>query len=334
MELGATGRIDRDGLRALRDEIDQVRRAGIMAQQVVRLAGGEIQMQREHVNLSSLTLECLNQRAKEFELRGAEVHHTLAHASVVCDPSLCYSLVQTLLDWSLQHARSRIDLRVDIKSWPARARIACGFSGGHLESHGGLVTPVAEAVARRLNSVAWRLLEEIAQVQGLVLHRQDSSERTLVVIEFPETLASTAEGLQGLEADEPVLPSDGSRPLAGRHVLLLAPQLEVRNRVRDALQDMGLTLEVVASLAQVGKTGSSGLPHAVVYEASIRGAQFDIWRQRLVSQMPTTAFICIDDGERAFDVIKSGDIEQARVSRTAISTALPAALLFELTRRA
>ena len=54
VELAATGRIDRSGLRALRDEVDGARRAGIMGQQWARL-GADVPRTRERMDLTADT---------------------------------------------------------------------------------------------------------------------------------------------------------------------------------------------------------------------------------------------------------------------------------------
>ena len=125
--LAATGRIDRDSLRSLREEIDLARRAGIMGQQVVRLGNGRVQLARERLDLSGLLRDALLQRSREIDARGIEVRQVFAAAEVMSDATLLFSLLQTLLDWTFEHAVSRIDIKLDLKSWPSHARITIGY---------------------------------------------------------------------------------------------------------------------------------------------------------------------------------------------------------------
>ena len=106
--LTATGKIDRAGLRALREEIDRARRAGIMGQQVVRLGNGRVQLANERLDLTSLLREALRQRGREIDARGIEVRQVFAAAEVMSDTTLLFSLLQTTLDWSFEHAVSLI----------------------------------------------------------------------------------------------------------------------------------------------------------------------------------------------------------------------------------
>ncbi|HET8869827.1 MAG TPA: hypothetical protein VFM48_05240, partial [Aquabacterium sp.] len=50
--LMTTGRIDRAGLRALRQEVEQARQAGIWSQQIARLASGRVRQSLEQVHLT------------------------------------------------------------------------------------------------------------------------------------------------------------------------------------------------------------------------------------------------------------------------------------------
>ena len=73
LDLTSSGRIDSSGLRALRDEIEQARRAGIIGQQLVRLTQEDLKLQRERLDLTHLLRDLLQQRAREIEARGTEV---------------------------------------------------------------------------------------------------------------------------------------------------------------------------------------------------------------------------------------------------------------------
>jgi hypothetical protein len=125
--LCATGRIDREGLRRLRGEIDSARRAGIIGQQVVRLSSGRIKVAREQIDLTALLREALLMRGREISARSLEVRQELAQAHVKSDATLLFSLLETLLDWCFAHTVSRVDLRLDVEGWPAQARLSGGF---------------------------------------------------------------------------------------------------------------------------------------------------------------------------------------------------------------
>lgn len=332
--LAATGRIDRDSLRALRDEIDLARRAGIMGQQVVRLGNGRVQLARERLDLSGLLRDALLQRAREIDARGIEVRQVFAAAEVMSDATLLFSLLQTLLDWTFEHAVSRIDIKLDVKSWPSHARINIGYlhqPPDEVAPAPKTGTPMREA---KLDTMSWRLLQQTAAVLGLQMQRKDSPGKTELTLEFPDTLAAR---LPGLDSVDPAIASAGtmahnSQPLAGRHVIVLAARREVRNVVREALRPMGLMVDFVASVDEAREFCADGLPHALIYEASLASGAFERLRDEMLGEVPNLPFIRIAEQGKAFEVLNLGGRQFASVGRDAIIEALPSALMFELSR--
>jgi CheY-like chemotaxis protein len=330
--LSATGRIDRGSLRALREEIDLARRAGIMGQQVVRLGNGHVQLSSERLDLTALLREALRQRGREIDARGIEVRQQFAPAEVMSDATLLFSLLQTMLDWSFEHAVSRIDLKLDVKSWPAHARVGVGFSHRPADEIDTASGPLQPAEETAINTMSWRLLQQTAAVLGLLLQRIDNPGKTELTLEFPDTLAPRLPGLASLEPVERATQSHNSQPLAGRHVLVLASRREVRNVVREALRPMGLMIDFVTSVEEAQELCADGLPHAVIYEASLGGERFERLRGEMLAEVPNLAFIQLAEQGKAFEVLNVGGRQFASVGRDAIIESLPAALLFELSR--
>ncbi len=325
--LAATGRIDKAGLRLLREELEQARRAGIVGQQLARLSNGQVQLANERLDLTGLLREALRLRGREIEARGIEVRQLFAAVEVMSDATLLFSLLETLLDWSFAHAISRIDLQIDIQNWPAHGRLASSFAHRPADEAEEPATPAAA-----LDSMDWRLLQQTATVLGLALRRRDSATRTEVLIEFTETLPPRLFDSAAGEAEDVTTQAHNSQPLAGRHVVVLAARREVRNVVRDALRPMGLMIDFVTTLDEAQQLFAGGLPHAVVYEASLGGDRFERLRTELRAEVPGLAFIQIAEQGRAFEVLNLGGRQFASVGRDAIIESLPAALLFELSR--
>ena len=101
--LEASGQVDGETLRLLRDEIELARRAGIMGQQVVRLSNGRVHLANERLDLTALLHEVLRQRGREIEQRGIEVRQIFAPALVKSDATLLFSLLQTVPDCTYEH---------------------------------------------------------------------------------------------------------------------------------------------------------------------------------------------------------------------------------------
>ncbi|MFN9745058.1 MAG: hypothetical protein ACK57B_05390 [Betaproteobacteria bacterium] len=332
--LAATGKIDRAGLRALRDEIDRARRAGIMGQQVARLSGGRMQLANERVDLTALLGEALRQRGREIDARGIEVCQVLSPAEVMGDGTLLYSLLQTLLDWCFEHAFGRIDLTVEIKSWPAHACLSASFQHQPPDEVDPSLSPAGPHHEARLSTMAWRLLQKSADVLGLDLQRQDTPGRTKLSLQFPQTVAPSLVAPAGaadpVTRDAPV--AVGGSAMAGRHVVVLAARREVRNVVRTSLRPMGLMVDFVTSVEELRQVVADGLPHAVVYEAAVAGEPFERLRREILAEAPAMVFIRISDQGKAFEVLNVGGRQFTSVGRDAIMVALPEALTFELSR--
>ena len=330
--LAATGRIDRNSLHALRDEIDRARRAGIMGQQVSRFASGRVQVARERLDLTGLLLEALRQRRREIEARGSEVRQFFAQAEVMSDATLTFSLLQSLFDWALEHAVSRIDLKLDIKPWPAHARLTCTFSHRPPDDRTAGDSAWLDNEASLLETMSWCLLQQTAVALGLVIYRHDTASRTTLTLEFPETVVPRIDGLSTSELDDPSQHAHNSQPLAGRHALVVASRREVRGLVRDALRPMGLMIDFVNSVEEAVEFCRDGLPHAVVYEAALAGDRFEKLRADMLAEVPTMAFVQIAEHGKAFEVLNLGSHQFASVGRDALLESLPAAMMFELAR--
>lgn len=335
VDLAATGRIDRGALRLLREEIDLARRAGIMGQQLVRLVGGQMQLTAERLNLTDLLHEALAQRGREIEARGVEVRQMLTPCEVRSDGTLLFSLLQAVLDWSFEHAVARIDLGLSVKEWPGHARLVCTFAHRPAdEAEAGDDDRQGEE-ALSLNSMAWHLLARTAAALRVGVERRDSPGRTALSLTFPDTLRPKLPGFElsgpgALKAQE----ARNEMPLAGRHVLVLAARREVRHIVREALRPMGMMVDFVTSVEQAAELAREAMPHALVYEGTLAGGDFDRLRAELLAEAPRLALIRIGEQGRAFEILNVGGQQVASVGRDAIIDSLPAALRFELTRSA
>lgn len=330
--LEAAGQADLVTLGVLREEIDLARRAGIMGQQVVRLANGRVHLASERLDLTALLREALRQRGREIETRGIEVRQELVPALVKSDATLLFSLLQTVLDWAFEHAVSRIDIRLDMKTWPAQARLLVTFA--HLPPDEVDTTPDAlrSMEEQALNTMSWRLLQQTAAVLGLPVRRDDPPGRTALEFDFPDTLAARVEPSGTTNFEESIAPALAPQPLVGRHVLVLAGRREVRNVVREALRPLGLMVDFVGSVEEVQQQCAEAMPHAVVYEASLGGQRFNRLRDELLAEAPHLAFIQIAEQGKAMQVLNVGGHQLTSVGRDAIIESLPEALVFELTR--
>jgi hypothetical protein len=328
--LITSGRIDRASLRALREEVERARQAGMIGQQITRFASGRLRQSHERLQLADTLKSVLAHRQREVQARGIVLKPVLKPAEVTVDASLLFSLLNTVLDWALDHARSSIEFKIDIKEWPEHARLACRFTNrlpDQVDEERDVSVPDA------LDSLNWRLLEQTAWTMGLNLDRAGhTGGETLLVIEFPRTVNAAVEALMTPETDEGFAPSTNSKPLAGSHVLVISSRRDLRVQVRDALRNMGLIVDFVNSVEEATEFCSDGLPHAILVESIQSGDKFTRLRDELLAEVPEFVFIEIVEEGNTFEMSGFGGSTVARVGRDVIGSSLPSALMFELSK--
>jgi hypothetical protein len=326
--LIATGKIDRAGLRALRDEVEQARQSAMIGQQLSRFASGRLRQSHERLQLAQTLKGVLAHRQRETQARGIVLKPALKPAEVIVDASLLFSLMNTTLDWALANARSQIEFTIDLKTWPVHARMICRFAHRPADEPGA---PDA-ATPPGLDALTWRLIEQTAWTMGLPLERKDEGGTTVLTIEFPRTASDEMEGVSTMEIDEGFAPSTNSKPLAGSSVLVISNRREVRVQIRDALRNMGLIVDFVNTVDEAVAFCRDGLPHAVIIESIQRGERFAQFREEVIAELPDFVFIEIIEEGNVFEMSGFSGSSIARVGRDVIASSLPSALMFELSK--
>lgn len=333
--LATTGKIDRPGLRALRDEIEQARRAGMIGQQLARFASGRIRQSPEALSLTQMLRDVLVQRGREISARGIDVRQAMRPVEVIVDATLLHTLLQALVDWTLEHALAHLEFRIDLRPWPPHARLSCHFSHrppAELEN-GVVALNDDDAAPDALDTLSWRLVQQIARTLKLGLERIDGPEGiAAVTLEFPQTVTEQLEGVTAIEIDQGFGVSDNSKPLAGAHVLVIAVRRDLRNDIREATRHMGLVVDFVGSVEEAEEFCRDALPQAVIYESSLSGQRFARLRQGIEADVPDFVFIEIAQEGHGFALSNEGQRQHATLGRDAVLASLPSALIFELSR--
>lgn len=337
-DLVSTGQIDRQNLRALRDSVTQAREAGMMGQQLARLASGRLRLTRERLHLTQILRGVLTQRSRETQSRGIQVRQVLKPIEVMADGSLLFGLLNALMDWALANTHSSIDLRLDLTSWPAKARLVCRFAHRSLEMSDD---PRSKEMPEALNSLRWRLVEQTAITMGVLPLREDEAGITVLTLEFPHTVGDEP-GLSGdivprearwePERPQDYMPSSNSKPLAGSHVLIIAQTRDLRAQIQSAVQHMGLIVDVVGGMEEATQFCAEGLPHAIVFESAMRDPDFDLLFEDVMREVPSFSFIEVMAEPHMTQLSTATADGLARISRQHLVDALPSVLLFELSK--
>lgn len=328
--LVVTGQIDRQSLRALRDNVALARETGMMGQQLARLASGRLRLARERVHLTQVLRGVLAHRSRETQARGIQVRQVLKPVEIVADGSLLFSLLNALLDWALASTHSSIDLRLDLTPWPAKARLMCRFAHRSLDL---IDDPRKQELPPALNSLAWRLVEQTALTMGVLPLREDEAGITVLTLEFPHTISDEPGATPPVLEKEPEhQPSTNSKPLAGSHLLIVTPRRELRAQIQDAVRHMGLIIDVVNNMDEATQFCLEGLPHGIVFESAQRGAAFELLRADVLREVPEFSFVEVLDEDHVTQLSTATSDGMARIARKHLTDALPSILLFELSK--
>ena len=332
--LTTTGRIDRESLRALRNEIEHARRAGMIGQQLARYASGRIRQSPEQLSLTQMMRDVLLQRGREASAHGLEVHQSMRPAEVISDATLLHALLQAVLDWSLEHASQSVEYRIEIRSWPANARLICRFPHGHASNNlPGDPMAAEDDVSSALDTLAWRLVQQLARTLDLMVERLDENERTTLALEFPRTVSEQQlEGVSAIEVDQGFGVSEDSKPLAGSHVLVVANRRDLKTDIRECTRHMGLLVDFVGSVEEAEVFCQEALPHALVYESALAGQRLDRLCADLQQDLPGIVLIEVSEEGTEFELTGDHGRKRALVGRDSVMESLPSALFYELSR--
>jgi hypothetical protein len=327
--LTTTGRIDRQGLRALREDVERARHAGMLCQQMSRLASGRIRQTHERVHLTHTVQSVLAHRARELQARGLVLSQSMLPVEVLADASMLFALLNHLVDWWLEAAHGGIELRIDMRqTWPEQARLICTFP-----AHAPDVPPPGEDVMlTRASTLRWHLLEQTARSMGLVCTRQVRAHLLSIELSFPATVSSALGETLASNDSRGFEDSINSRPLSGSHVLVVAGRKDLRQQVRESLKDMGLVLDVCHSVKDAVAFCKGGLPHAIVFESALRSPLLDRLMAHIRAEIPDFVFVELLPEGRTFDISSLQASGIARVGGEGIAHALPSALVYELSR--
>ncbi|MBI5255538.1 MAG: hypothetical protein HY855_03495 [Burkholderiales bacterium] len=300
-------------LRALQAEVARARRVGILGQQIARLAAGTVRQVQEPIDLTRTMLELLGEHRQTQGDAALPIHDVLADATVLGDTSLAGALLAAMLDWCSAGALTPIELRLEARPSAAQAVLVCQFT-----AH-----PQAADLPEPLS---WHLMQFAAQAMGAHLQLEAGNTETVLTLCF-ERLVNMASG------DTQAAPSD-TRLLAGRQVLVMAPDRDIRNQVRLAVQGLDLMVDYVTSVDAARDYCDDGLPHAVIYASTLAGAPLDRLRRALLAaDAGAPPFIEIAAQGHGFEPVSPGDTAVAKVGLDGLAQALPAALVIELSRR-
>ena len=184
------------------------------------------------------------------------------------------------------------------------------------------------------DSLAWQLLLLTAQVMGVTIEREITSNgETMVLMEFARTV-KRLEGLTAVEMDASGNSSfhNGTKPMAGMRILLISNDSIVRAEVDEAGRLLGLLVDKVPSVEQAHRYVKLGMPHLVIIDERLNDDSFGRLQNDITSTDPNLGFIEIADESNTFEISSWMSDSMTRVSRDVMRAHLPSVLTLELAR--
>lgn len=321
--LAASGKIDRPGLRALREEIGLARAAGLRGQQIARFVDGQAHPAVERVALAEVLRMVVAEHGSEAGINKPGNRQLLAELEVMGDATLVHRLLRAAADWSGEIARSAVDWKLDLKPWPVRARITCQFAHRPVDLAD---TPATAQETEALDTLDWLLLQYAAHVAGVLVMREFGATQCTLTLEFPHTVNDTLEGASAVELG---VGQSGSTLVAGSQVLVVAARRETRQLVREALRGHDLFIDYVSSVAAAREYCADGTPQVLIYEDSFAGDAMRTLLKSLTETAGHMAVVEITPDGQDYDMAP----DAARVGIDGLRHTLPAVLVMELARR-
>lgn len=320
-QLLVKGRLSKLEHRLLSVPAERIKLAGVSAQQVQRFYGGRIRQSHEKVNLADLIEGVLQERKTELGQLGIALRRKLKPLEVLIDPTVAHTFVNAVLDWALPFG-NRIDVRLDLNSWPQNARLQVRVANDGLP-------PSSSA---HMDNLSWMLIRQIANSAGGIEPTRDLNEDG---VSFTAMFTRTVQAVDGISAVD--LSDDHTRTsmfksLSGTYVLTVSPSLQIRADVRDSLREIGIASDSVVDLQQAREAMRARMPNLIVVDSELKGDDFDAFRREILREVFEFPFVEISPDDSSFDMSGFGEFSMAKVGRGNIREALGTAVMFELAK--
>jgi hypothetical protein len=264
------GRLNPAEYKVLATPAQRLKHCGMNAQQIIRFQSGRVRQSHEKIDMAYVVESVLQERRDELAMMGISVRRKFKPVELLIDPTLGYSLMQAMLDWSTPLG-SHIDLRLDAEGTPPLARL-------WMKVHA--TEPLTQS-AVFVDNLQWLLLRQIAATDGGIdLNRQMVSDGVELTASFRRTL-STAAPASDPTAPTVATPSTLFKTVSGAYVLICSAATDTRLQALGIVRKLGVTADGVASAAQALAALKDREVHLLVLDdahppADVASLQYDL----------------------------------------------------------
>lgn len=327
------GRLSDAEYRILAQPAQRLKQCGVQAQQIVRLQSGQVRQSHEKIDLAYVVESVLQERREALALQGITVRRQFRPVELLIDPTLAYSLVQTVLEWGLQHG-SRLELRVephpvdDGPLQPGESRPARAW----LELAVVLDSPIVP-VSVHADGVLWLLAQQLASTDGgIVLQRHVEPGRVRLTAQFRRTVGQmyTATGA-GADAGAP---STVFKTIGGSYAVICSADADTRLRALAVVKKLGIAADGVASAAQALSALATRDIHLLVLDEAHLPADAAQLADTLAERRPGIGVVRLvnDTAAAAHDEGAAERHDAPRVPLEALDARLGPAVMFTLSK--
>lgn len=323
--LQADGRLSGAEAGAVARSAQALHRAGLTAQQIIRLGAGSVQPAGERVDLTQLARDVIRERQPDLIRLGAEVRIDIRPAEVLLDPSVAVKLMNSALDWALSFSRCvKVKIELGGPAKPIRLSVR-----GQLAPPAGSGEPAAQRPHdRRMNAnLYWYLLRQLASCAQIRISRSSTGATESAILEFPRPYEFT-DGFAIVE----LLPGGTQAPLKDSWVLAVVRDARLRETVSRLLLQNGLEVSVVENCEKAKALCQARRPRAMV--ACFDSPEAVYLRRDLVADGASCAMVHIVRARPTFQNSGFSGHDQVRVARADLERELVPAVLFEIAQQA
>lgn len=320
-QLLVKGRLSKLEHRLLSVPAERIKLAGVSAQQVQRFYGGRIRQSHEKVNMADLIEGVLQDRKTELGQLGIALRRKLKPLEVLIDPTVAHTFVNAVLDWALPFG-SRVDVRLDLNSWPQNARLQVRVTNDGLP-------PSSTA---HMDNLSWMLIRQIANSAGGIEPSRDLNDDGVSFTAMFTRTVQAVDGISAVDMSDDHTRSSMFKSLSGTYVLTVSHSLQIRADVRDALREIGIASDSVVNLQQAREAMRARMPNLIVVDSELKGDDFDAFYREILREVFEFPFVEISPDDSSFDMSGFGEFSMAKVGRGNIREALGTAVMFELAK--
>lgn len=305
----------------LREPLQRLYHAGIAAQQLSRLS--HLSRQGEACGAEVLSLDGLLADAvghHQQKLPGHRFATELTAVDVVAEPELLTSAIDALLAWGAGLGR---DVQIRLAHSGGAPRGQLWLRVMHLDAHAH--------DDRRLQSVDWYVLWQLARLKGARVRRKIEPHRVRVVVEFDRVMSQHS-GMAVLETHDPADAAPSGFDPTQTKVWCAIPRGNTATAVYGVLHPKVRQLHIIGDLRALVDAAST--PDCVVTVAEFLNTEaFRHWRRAAQeARGRAIAVIEVCATPNVFDVGGFGPRSVGRVSENILGQKLLTAIVFEISQ--